>query len=103
MREAGWLPPDPHSVTRRGRRMLAFGGPSELFTYAWRLVGMPATKDPKRHAERMFKARQERQADAPKAIAEYYAAQEKLRERTKELRQLRLAREAQKNTKRKTG
>jgi len=64
---------------------------------------MPQRSDPKRHAERMFKARQERQADAPKAIAEYYAAQEKLRERTKELRQLRLAREAQKNTKRKTG
>ena len=62
---------------------------------------MPQRNDPKRHAERMFKARQERQADAPKALAEYYAAQEKLRDRTKELRQLRLAREA-KNAKRRT-
>ena len=76
--------------------MLAFGGPSELFTQAWRFLSMPETKDPKRQrAERLFKARQERKADAPKATAEYHAAQEKLRDRTKELRRLRLAREAQ--------
>jgi hypothetical protein len=60
---------------------------------------MPERIDPKRErAERIFKARQERQADAPKATAEYYAAQEKLRDRTKELRQLRLAREFQKDS-----
>ena len=67
-------------------------------------MGMPERIDPTRErAEPIFKARQERQADAPKATAEYYAAQERLRDRTKELRQMRLAREAQKNTKRKTG
>jgi hypothetical protein len=65
---------------------------------------MPERTDPTRQrAERMFKARQERQADAPKATAEYYAAQEKLRNRTKELKQQRLEREAQKNSKQKTG
>ena len=46
-------------------------------------------------AERIFKAREHQKADAPKATANYYAAQQKLRDRTQELRQLRLAREAQ--------
>lgn len=46
-------------------------------------------------AERMFKTREQQKADAPKATAEYYAAEQKLRERTQLLRQLRLAREAQ--------
>jgi len=65
---------------------------------------MPERIDPTRQrAERIFKARQERQADAPKATAEYYAAQEKLRDRTKELRQLRLARESQEHSNRSTG
>ena len=60
---------------------------------------MPERIDSTRdRAERIFKARQERQADAPKATAEYYAAQERLRDRTKELRQMRLAREAQEET-----
>ena len=45
-------------------------------------------------AERRFKAREAQKADAPKAIAEYYAAAQRLRERTQELKQLRLAREA---------
>jgi hypothetical protein len=65
---------------------------------------MSERTDPTRQrAERMFKVRKERQADAPKATAEYYAAQEKLRNRTKELKQQRLEREAQKNSKQKTG
>ena len=65
---------------------------------------MPERIDPTRQrAERIFKARQERQADAPKATAEYYAAQERLRDRTKELRQLRLARESQKDSNRSVG
>ena len=65
----------------------------ELLNCPSRLIGMPDRIDPTRQrAERLFRARQERQADAPKATAEYYAAQEKLRDRTKELRQLRLAR-----------
>ena len=64
---------------------------------------MPKPDDPQRQrAERLFRARQERQADAPKATAEYYAEQERLRDRTKELRQLRLARELQKNANRRT-
>jgi hypothetical protein len=47
-------------------------------------------------AERLFKMRQRQQADAPKATADYYAAQQRIRDRTQELRRLRLAREAQK-------
>lgn len=47
-------------------------------------------------AERRFKVREAQKADAPKAIAEYYAAAQRLRERTQELRRLRLAREAEK-------
>ena len=50
----------------------------------------------KRHrAERLFRSREEQKADAPKATAEYYAAQQRLLERAQELRQLRLEREAQ--------
>ena len=78
-------------VWARGRREGTF----EL-TVAF--TGMPERTDPTRQrAERMFKARQERQADAPKATAEYYAAQEKLRDRTQELRRLRLARAQEKS------
>ena len=47
-------------------------------------------------AERFFNVRERPKTDAPKAIADYYAAQPKLRDRTQELRRLRLAREAQK-------
>jgi len=47
-------------------------------------------------AERIFKAREYQKADAPKATADYYAAQQRLRDRTQELRRLRLEREAQK-------
>ena len=76
----------------------------ELLTCPLRLIGMPERIDPTRQrAERIFKARQERRADAPKATAEYYAAQEKLRDRTRELRQLRLARESQEHSNRSTG
>jgi hypothetical protein len=65
---------------------------------------MPERIDSTRdRAERIFKARQERQADAPKATAEYYPAQERLRDRTKELRQLRLARESQRDSNRSVG
>ena len=44
-------------------------------------------------AERQFKAREQQQADAPKAWADYHAAQQKLRDRTRELREQRLLRE----------
>ena len=47
-------------------------------------------------AERLFKAREQQKADAPKAMAEYHAGIERMRERTDELRRQRLAREAQK-------
>jgi len=47
-------------------------------------------------AERIFKVREQQKADAPKAVADYYAAQQRVRERTQELRRLRLEREAQK-------
>ena len=47
-------------------------------------------------AERLFKAREDQKADAPKATADYYAAIERVRTRTQELRRLRLERAAQK-------
>jgi hypothetical protein len=47
-------------------------------------------------AERLFKTRERQKADAPKAIADYYAAEQVVRDRTHELRRLRLARDAQK-------
>src|SRR6185295_4908982 len=48
---------------------------------------MPKPDAPQRQrTERLFRARQER-ADAPKATAGYHEAQERLRDRTKELRQ----------------
>jgi hypothetical protein len=43
-------------------------------------------------AERQFKAREQQQADAPKAWADYHGAQQRLRDRTRELREQRLAR-----------
>lgn len=47
-------------------------------------------------AERLFKTRELQKLDAPKATADYYAAEQAVRNRTKELRRLRLAREARK-------
>jgi hypothetical protein len=47
-------------------------------------------------AERLFKTREQQKADAPKAIADYHAAEQALRDRTQELRRLRLARDAEK-------
>ena len=46
-------------------------------------------------AEALFKRRAEQKADAPVAMAEYRAAQEAALERMRELRQLRLARDAE--------
>ncbi len=60
-----------------------------------RLTCMPQHENVDR-ALRLFKARELQKADAPKATADYYAAQQRIRERTQELRRLRLAREAQK-------
>jgi hypothetical protein len=58
---------------------------------------MPQNDDPNRvRAERIFKAREEQKAEAPKAMADYRAAEQRLRDRTQELRRLRLLREAQK-------
>ena len=58
---------------------------------------MPEHEKPERaRAERMFKAREHQKADAPKATAEYYEALQKVRDRTQELKRLRLEREAQK-------
>ena len=49
-------------------------------------------------AERLFKAREQQKADAPQAMAEYHAAIQRMRDRTQELRRLRLARAARKQT-----
>jgi hypothetical protein len=46
-------------------------------------------------AEALFKRRQEQKADAPVAMAEYRAAERAKYERMHELREMRLAREAQ--------
>ena len=47
-------------------------------------------------ARRVFGIRDQEKADAPKALADYYAAEQALRDRTQELRRLRLARDAEK-------
>ena len=58
---------------------------------------MPDKQDAERiRAERIFKLREQQKADGSKATAEYYAALQAVRDRTQELRRLRLAREAQK-------
>ena len=58
---------------------------------------MPQHEDADRaRAERIFKAREHQKADAAKATADYYAAQQKIRDRTEQLRRLRLERETQK-------
>ena len=49
-------------------------------------------------AERIFKSREEHKTDAPKAMADYRAAEQRLRDRTQELKRLRLARELQKKS-----
>ncbi len=46
-------------------------------------------------AERIFRAREEMKADAPNAMREYQEAQAALIERTRQLREQRLARERQ--------
>ncbi len=45
-------------------------------------------------AERIFRRREELKADAPKAVQDYYKAQQSVIERTRKLREKRLAREA---------
>ncbi len=58
---------------------------------------MPYKNDPdSARAERIFKRREQQKADAPQATADYYAALQKTRDRTQELRRLRLARDARK-------
>src|SRR5262249_26294971 len=51
-------------------------------------------------AELMFKVREFQKADASKATADYHAVEQRLRDRTQELRKLRLLREAQGKQKR---
>jgi hypothetical protein len=68
----------------------------ETLLRLWSFVRMLQHDNANRQrAERIFKAREAQKADAPKATAEYYAAQQRLLERTRQLRQLRLEREAQ--------
>jgi len=55
---------------------------------------MPPQETERARAERLFKVRERQKADAPKATKDYYAAQQAVRDRTRVLRQLRLAREA---------
>ena len=56
---------------------------------------MPKHENERARAERIFKTREQQKADAPKAISDYYAAQQAMRDRTERLRQLRLARDAE--------
>jgi ABC-type uncharacterized transport system auxiliary subunit len=57
---------------------------------------MPQHETERVRAERLFEVRERQRGDAPKATADYYAAQQALRDKTRELRQLRLARDAEK-------
>jgi hypothetical protein len=60
------------------------------------LSGMPQKSDPAHaRAQALFKQRQQQQAEAPKAMAEYRAAEQAKYARMRQLRALRLAREAQ--------
>jgi putative hemolysin len=64
------------------------------------LIGMPQKLDnadpvANARAQALLKRRQEQQIDAPKAMAEYRAAEQAKYTRMQELRTLRLAREAQ--------
>jgi hypothetical protein len=56
-----------------------------------------STQTERIRAERIFRRREERKADVPKAVSEYYAAQQRIIERTRKLREERLAREAEKS------
>jgi hypothetical protein len=56
---------------------------------------MPQHENERARAERLFKAREQQKADAPKAVADYYASQQAMRDRTERLKQLRLARDAE--------
>lgn len=56
---------------------------------------MPKPISPAARARERLKHRQQQAADAPIAMAEYRAAEQALLERTRELRKLRLAREAE--------
>jgi hypothetical protein len=60
---------------------------------------MPEQHENKDRAERLFKAREQQKADAPKAMAEYQAEIQRMRERTEQLRRQRLAREARETRK----
>ncbi len=61
-----------------------------------RCLGMQKTHETERaRAERIFRAREQMKADAPEAVRDYYAAQQALIERTRQLREERLARERQ--------
>jgi len=55
---------------------------------------MPTQESDGVRAERIFKMREQHKTDAPKAMADYRAAEQRLRDRTQELKRLRLAREA---------
>jgi len=62
-----------------------------------RYVCMPQQENTNRaRAERLFKTRERQKADAPKATADYYAAEQAVRDRTQELKRLRLARNSEK-------
>ncbi len=63
---------------------------------------MPQQQENQERAERLFKAREQQKVDAPKAMAEYQAAIQRVRDRTEQLRRQRLAREERKTQKKKT-
>jgi len=56
---------------------------------------MPQHENERARAERIFKTREQQKADAPKAMADYHAAQQAMRDQTEKLRKLRLARDAE--------
>jgi len=69
----------------------------ELETLFGRSISMSPKQDLNHErADRHFKVREQQKADAPKATADYYAGLQRIRDRTQELRRLRVAREARK-------
>ena len=81
-----WRPLSPGAAAFRGLGTLL---------ESRRLIPMSTHEQERIRAERLFKARELQKTYATKVIADYYAAEQRTRDRTQELRRLRLAREKQ--------
>jgi hypothetical protein len=66
---------------------------AETFQLGRRLHGMPKQTEEQLRAERIFKNRELKKADAPQAVRDYYAKIDRALERMKQLRAARLRRD----------